>query len=109
MLKLLHEFNPNASIIKGSHTSYFTITIQPTNVAFSDEIPKQFTNSGIEDFVYYVKSCPLRYVLCDFPNPFYPKQVCEFYYSCFVDNDARTITGTIRDGQYTVTSDVESF
>ncbi|CAI9302981.1 unnamed protein product [Lactuca saligna] len=56
-------------------------------------------NLGIEDFFNYVKSCPLLYAFCDFPNPFYPKQVCELYYSCFVDSSAQTISSTIGDGE----------
>ncbi|CAI9292325.1 unnamed protein product [Lactuca saligna] len=84
-------------------------SFKKNNVAFSDDIPKQFQNSGIKDFVNYVKSYPLRYVLYNLQDPFYPKQVCEFDYSCSVDSDAQTITGTIRDGQYRITIDVESF
>ncbi|CAI9289823.1 unnamed protein product [Lactuca saligna] len=39
MSKSLYEFAPSANIIKGPHASDSTITIQRTNVAFSDEIP----------------------------------------------------------------------
>ena len=77
-------------------------------MAFSDEIPKQFENSGIEDFVNYVKSGPLRYAFWDFSNPFYPKKVCEFYYTYSVDNVALTIIKTIGDGKYRITIDVGS-
>ncbi|KAL7587603.1 hypothetical protein Lser_V15G38004 [Lactuca serriola] len=104
----LYEFAPSANTIKGPHAFDTTIIIQSKNVAFYDEIPKQFVNSGIEDFVKFFKSGPLWYVVCNFPNPFYPKQVCEFYYTCSVDTISRTISGTIGYGQYKVTIDVES-
>ncbi|CAI9286777.1 unnamed protein product [Lactuca saligna] len=68
-------FSYNTNITKGPYAPDSTIIIQSTNVAFLDEISKQFTNSGIEDFVNYVKSCPLRYAFYDFLDPFYPKQV----------------------------------
>ncbi|CAI9260603.1 unnamed protein product [Lactuca saligna] len=70
---------------------------------------EQYGNSEIKEFINYVKSNPLQYALCDFLDPFYPKQVCDFYYSCSVDSNARTITRSIGDGQYRVTIDVESF
>lgn len=74
------------------------IFIDATNFSFSDVIPTQHQDSGIEDFVHFIKSCPLLNAFCDVPNRFYPKQVCEFYYSCIVDTNGETISGTVGDG-----------
>ncbi|CAI9285227.1 unnamed protein product [Lactuca saligna] len=103
MTKSLYKFLPNTNVVKGPHALDSPIIIQANNVAFSDYIPKQFDNSGIEDFFDYVKSCTHRYTFCDFLDPFYPKQVCEFYYFCSVDSDAQSISGKIGDGQYRFT------
>ncbi|CAI9302501.1 unnamed protein product [Lactuca saligna] len=97
MSKPLYEFPPNANVVKGPH-AHNSLIIQATNVAFSDEVPRQFANLGIEDFANPFKRCPLRYTFYDFPYPFYPKKVCMFYYSCVVDSHARTITRTIGYG-----------
>lgn len=98
MSKPLYEFDPNANVVKDPHAHDSPIVIQANNVDFSDVIQKYFVSIGIEDFVNYVKSYPLRYAFWDFLNPFYPKQVCKFYYSCSVDSNAQTITGTILYG-----------
>ncbi|CAI9299466.1 unnamed protein product [Lactuca saligna] len=108
MPKFLYEFAPSLNVIKGPHDSDTTIIIQSTNVAFLDDIPKQFVTSRIEDFVEFVKSSLLQYGFCDFVEPFYPKQVSEFYYTCSVDSIARTSSRTIGDSQYRVTIDVET-
>lgn len=105
MLKPLYEFLPNANVIKGPHAHDSPIIVQANNMSFSNFIPKQFLNSGIEDFINYVKSCHLRYAFCNFPVLFYPKQVCEFYYSCSIDFDTQTITETNGYGQSRVTID----
>lgn len=94
----MYEFAPNVNVVKGPHAPDSPIFIQANNVALCDFIPKQFMNSRIEDCVNYVKICPLRYDFCDFSDPFYHKQVFKFYYSLYVDSDAQTIIGTIRDG-----------
>ncbi|CAI9300707.1 unnamed protein product [Lactuca saligna] len=73
--KSLYEFAPSANVIKCPHAPDSTIIIPSINVAVSGEIPKQFANSGIEDFVDYVKSGHLRYAFCNFPDHFYPKKV----------------------------------
>ncbi|CAI9287306.1 unnamed protein product [Lactuca saligna] len=97
MSKALFEFSPNANVVKGPHTHDSPIVIQANNRTFYDVIPKYFVNSGIKDFINYVKSYSLRYVFYDFPHIFYPNKVCEFYYSCSFDSRAQTITGTIGD------------
>ena len=104
----LYEFAPSTNVIKGPHASDATIIIQSTNAAFLYDIPKQVVNSGIKDFIEFVKSDPLRYAFCNFLEPFYPKQVCEFYYTCSVDTVAQTISRTIGYGQYRVTIDMET-
>ncbi|CAI9301771.1 unnamed protein product [Lactuca saligna] len=101
----VYKFAPSANISKGPHALESTIIIQSKSVAFSDEIPKQFVNLGNKDFVDYVKIDPLRYAFCNFPDPFYPKEVCEFYYTCSIDTFSGTITGTIGDGRYRGTID----
>lgn len=103
--KVLYKFAPNVNVIKGPYSPNSLIIIQANNLAFSNIILKQFTNSGNEDFINYVKSCTLRYAFPDFPEPFYPKQVCELYYSCFIDSSAQTITRTTGDDQSRVTID----
>ncbi|CAI9275846.1 unnamed protein product [Lactuca saligna] len=84
MSKPLYEFGPNTNIITGPHTPNSIIIIQWNNVEFSDEILKQFANSGIEDFVNYVKSGPLQYAFCDFPDPFCHKQLMNVPYPCWL-------------------------
>ncbi|CAI9285085.1 unnamed protein product [Lactuca saligna] len=74
MSKVLYEFSPNTNVVKGPHAPDSPIVIQAYNVTFSDVISKQFMNSGIKDFINYVKSFPLRYAFYNFVDPFYPKQ-----------------------------------
>ncbi|CAI9293507.1 unnamed protein product [Lactuca saligna] len=109
MPKPFYELSPNVDVVKGPYAPDSLIIIQANNMAFSDEISQQFTNSRIEDFIDYVKSFPIRYAFCNFQCSFYPKQVCEFYYSCSSDSDDQTITRTIVDVQYRVTINMESF
>ncbi|CAI9268605.1 unnamed protein product [Lactuca saligna] len=83
MSKPLYEFGPNVNVVKGPHAHDFPIIIQANNVEFSDYIPKHFMNSG-KDFVDYVKSFPLRYPLCDFLEPFYPKQDAKWIVNTYI-------------------------
>ncbi|CAI9281179.1 unnamed protein product [Lactuca saligna] len=75
MSKVLYVFAPNANVFKGPHAPDTPIVVQANNIGFSYIIPNQYKNSAIEDFDNYVKNCPLHYIFCDFPEPFYPKQV----------------------------------
>ncbi|CAI9282313.1 unnamed protein product [Lactuca saligna] len=61
MSKPLYEFAHNEHVVKGPHAPDLPVTIQSTNVVFSDEIPKQIIKLGIEDFINYVKSFLLQY------------------------------------------------
>lgn len=91
MARVLYVFAPTENVIKGPNTPKIPIFIHVNNVTFSDIILTQHQDSSIEDFVQFIKRCPLRCTFCDVLEPFYPKQVCEFIYSCTVNTIAQTI------------------
>lgn len=77
MSKVIYVFASDDDVVKSPHAPDTPIFVQANNIAFSDIIPNQLKNFGIEIFVNYVKTYPLcYYAFCDFLEPFYPKQVC---------------------------------
>lgn len=98
MTWVLFAFTTTTIFVKAANTRETPIVIQANNVVFPYIIPPQHQDLGIEDFVNFFKSCPLCYALSDVPGPFFPKQVCEFYYSCTIDANAQIIFGTVVEG-----------
>lgn len=78
------------------------IILNNKNVAYSDVIPPNFQNKGLEEFVWFLKVHPLRYALVHHVVSFYPKHVCKYYYTCNYDKQSETIIGTIGNGGYEV-------
>lgn len=78
MAPVLFAYVLATNVVKAPNTLVSPIVIKVNNVPFIDTIPLQHQDSVIEDFVEYLKCCPLRYALSDIPDPFFPKQVCEF-------------------------------
>ena len=95
--RIIYTYTPSCHVTKAANTPDSPISIVANNVAFSTNIPSQFQNDELQDFVNYLSSCRLRYALADTPLFFYPKQVCEFYYSCTYSEATRLITGTVAD------------
>ncbi|CAI9280258.1 unnamed protein product [Lactuca saligna] len=106
MSNVLYVFSPNANVVKGTHAPNTPIVIQAKNVALTDIIPNQFKNSRIKYFDNYVKSCPLHYALCDFPEPFYPKQVANPYVVESYDSEEEDNEGN--DEEYQSDDDINS-
>lgn len=88
MSRVLFILASGANVMRGPNATVAATVVQVNNVYFLDIIPNQHQNSGIEDFVNYVKICPLCHTFCDVPDPSYPQQVCDFFYSYTIDTDA---------------------
>jgi len=100
--KALFTYTPSRRVKKGPNVGDDPIVILPTNVAYNSDIPKNMKNKGFESVVQFLSNCRLRYALADVPDVFYPKQVCEFYYTCRYDENTKSIIGTIANSNHIV-------
>ena len=98
MVSPLFVYVPVPNVIRAPNNPFTPIIITANNVAFSPIIPTKFQGEGLEDFMEYLESHPLRYALSDIPDPFLPNHICEFYYTCTYDQNTRTLNGTIAAG-----------
>ncbi|CAI9261367.1 unnamed protein product [Lactuca saligna] len=80
----------------------FSIYIKAKNVVFNPDIPDVHRGLGLDDFVNFLVSCRLRYVISEVPSDFFPKQVCEFYYTVTVNDENNVISRTIGRGRRSV-------
>ncbi|KAL4590854.1 hypothetical protein LXL04_003798 [Taraxacum kok-saghyz] len=93
----LYVFVPPAAVVKAPNTPTAPLIITSNNVAFSPVIPDKLQDQGLEVFLHFLQAHPLRYAFADIPT-FYPKHICEFYYSCTFNPQTHSIHGTIADG-----------
>ena len=100
--KALFTYRPSRDVTKGPNVGDDPIKILPTNVAYNNDIPKKMILKGFKIVVSFLSNCRLRYALADIPDVFYPKQVCEFYYTCRYDVNSKSIIGTIANSTHTV-------
>ncbi|KAL4557118.1 hypothetical protein LXL04_035288 [Taraxacum kok-saghyz] len=91
----LYVHVPIDNVVHAPNTPNVTIIINAHNVAFSPSIPKKLQDQGLEPFMEYFTSHPLRYALSDAATPFLPKHVCEFYYSCSFNADTLALQGSL--------------
>ena len=99
----LFVYIPAPAVVRAPNTPSTPIIITSNNVAFSPFIPEKLRGQGLEDFMRFLQAHPLRYALCDVPDPFLPQHICEFYYSCHFNPVTRTIHGTIAAGTQNIT------
>ena len=102
----LFSYEPSANVIKAVN-SPADIVVRSNNVCLSAAIPARLKDSGYEDFMTYLISCPLRYALSDHPTHFYLRHVCEFYYTSTFYPMSRTIIASTNDGQTTISVTVD--
>ena len=105
--RIIYSFNPSRHIVKAPNTPDTVIAMVANNVAFQSSFPNQVESEILEDFANFLASCRLRYALTDVPMFFYPKQVCEFWYTCTYSPATNLITGTVADGSRRVSISVE--
>ena len=94
----LYVYVQSPNVVRAPNTPTAPIVINGNNVAFSPKIPSKLQNQGLEPFMEYLQSHPLRYALSDVADPFFAAHVCEFYYTCMLNSDTQTLQGTIADG-----------
>ena len=82
MAPLLFVYVLDPNVVRAPNTPTTPIIITGNNVAFSPVIPTKLQGEGLEDFMAFLESHPLRYALSDIPDPFLPNHMCEFYYTC---------------------------
>ena len=106
--RIIYSFNPSRLVVKAPNSPDTTISVVANNVAFRSTFPNQIKNEELQDFAHFLSSCRLRYALTDVRDSFYPKQVCEFYYTCTFDNSTNLISGTIADGSRNVSISIDN-
>ncbi|CAI9294406.1 unnamed protein product [Lactuca saligna] len=89
-------------VVPAPNSPPLPIYIKATNVIFNPDIPDVHRGLGLDDFVNFLVSCRLRYAISDVPSEFFPKQVCEFYYTTTVNDENNIISGTIGPGRHSV-------
>lgn len=102
MVNPLFTYIPSDAVAIAPNTPTTPIYITTTNVAFTPIIPDSLQDQGLEPYLQFIQSHPLRYAFTEIPL-FLPQHICEFYYSCTYDPTAHTLNGTIADGQQPVT------
>ena len=80
--RVIYAYNPPPGVDRAPNTPPAPILVVANNVDVVSNFPNQPTNEVLQDFPGFLGSCRLRYALADIPTLFYPKQVCEFYYTC---------------------------
>ncbi|KAL4586416.1 hypothetical protein LXL04_011052 [Taraxacum kok-saghyz] len=108
MVAPLFTFVPNDAVDRAANTPSTPIYITTNNVAFTPIIPDSLQDQGLEVYLQFIQSHPLRYAFTEIPL-FLPKHICEFYYSCTYDASSYTVNGTIADGQQQVTISPSTF
>ena len=96
--RIIFSFNPSRHIVKAPNTPDTVISVVANNVAFQSSFPNQIESEELQDFANFLASCRLRYALADIPMFIYPKQICEFYYTCTYSPATNLITGTVANG-----------
>ncbi|CAI9266680.1 unnamed protein product [Lactuca saligna] len=89
-------------VIPAPNSPPLPIYIKATNVVFNPDIPDVHRGLGLDDFVNFLVSCRLRYAISEVPSEFFPKQVCEFYYTTPVNNENNIISYNIGCGRRSV-------
>ena len=97
MVPPLFVYVPPDAVIRAPNTPSTPLIITSNNVAFSPFIPDKLQDQDLEVFLDFLQAHPLRYAFADIPT-FYPKHICEFYYSCTFNPQTRSIHGTIAAG-----------
>ena len=72
----LYVYVPDANTVRAPNTPTTPIIITANNVVFSPAIPPKLQNKGLEQFVDYLQSHPLKYALSDIVDPFLPAHIC---------------------------------
>ena len=67
----LYVYVPDPNDVRAPNTPTAPIIINANNVAFSPTIPPKLQNQGLEQFMDYLSSHPLRYALFDIVDPFF--------------------------------------
>ena len=102
MVPPLFVYVPPAAVVRAPNTPTTPLIITSNNVAFSPIVPEKLQDQGLEEYLQFLQSHPLRYALAELP-PFFPNHICEFYYSCTFDPATRTLNGTIASGTQPIT------
>ncbi|CAI9270153.1 unnamed protein product [Lactuca saligna] len=89
-------------VVPAPNSPPLPIYIKATNVVFNPDIPDVHRGLGLDDFVNFLASCPLRYAISDIPSEFFPEQICEFYYTATINDEKNAISGTIGRGRHSV-------
>ena len=105
--RIIYSYNPSVHIVKATNIPDTTISVVANNVAFRSSFPNQIDSEELQDFANFLASCRLRYALVDVPMFFYPKQICEFWYTCTYNSATNLITGTVADGSRRVSISVD--
>ena len=99
----LYVYVLDSNVVRAPNTPTSPIIITANNAALSPAIPPKLQNKGLEPFMDYLQSHPLRYALSDIADPFLPAHICEFYYSCTFDPATHSLNGTITGGTEAIT------
>ena len=102
MVPPLFVYIPSPTAIRAPNTPTTPIIITTNIVAFNPFIPEKLQGLGLEAFMRFINAHPLRYAFSDYPDPFYPHHICEFYYTCTFDPNTRSINGTIAAGAHNI-------
>ena len=94
----LYVYVPDPNVVRAANTPSVPIFINANKVAFSPAIPPKLQNKGLEPFMEYLQSHPLRYALSDIVDPFFPAHVWEFYSTCLFNPKTYSLNGTIVGG-----------
>ncbi|CAH1415332.1 unnamed protein product [Lactuca virosa] len=98
---VLYTYAPTPNAIKATGTPDSPIVIMANNVAFSPNIPKNYVNTGFEDFVAYLSAYPLHYAFVYVHDSFLPQHVFEFHFTTTF-TDAEVIVGILNDGYHMI-------
>ncbi|CAI9303310.1 unnamed protein product [Lactuca saligna] len=103
MAKFMFTFSSTSRrVIPVPNSPPLPIYIKATNFVFNPDIPDFHRGLGVDDFVNFLVSCRFQYGISNVPSEFFPKQVCEFYYTATINDENNIISGTIGRGRHSV-------